>query len=225
MALFLGSTSPALAALPGSYDVEIVIFSYRYPDSDGEQWPVLSPETLLPPGFYSGDQVRELPVGTYRLNGISNGLRQSSAYSVLLHKAWRQPVYDKTNTGYQINTLAENGKNTLKGSVRLIRERFLHLDADLFMTPASSRTAVMDPQAPYTSPVFELREKRRINSNTVYYFDHPRFGMIAMVRPYYSPEELQKNNEADTETEAAEAEAEETAPEPAPPAKDDQLTR
>ena len=220
--LYFAGTSLALAMQPGSYDVEVIIFSYRYPDSDGERWPVLSPETLMPPGFYSGDQVSERPVSSYKLNGISNGLRQSSAYSVLLHRAWRQPVHDAANApAYRINTTAENGKNTLKGSIRLVRERFLHLDADLLMLPADNRAAVMDPQAPYTTPVFELREKRRINSNTVYYFDHPRFGLIATVTPYYSPAELQETNDASSAVEATE----ETAPVTITPAEDDQLTR
>jgi hypothetical protein len=219
--LSIACTSPAFAVQPGSYDVEVIIFTYRYPDSGGEKWPVRMPEQPASAGFYNSDQISELPVDSYRLNGISNGLRQSSAYSVVFHKAWRQPVFDKTSAvAYPVHSVADNGRSNIEGSVRLIRERFLHLDADLLMVPAGSRSVAMEPDSLQTTPVFALREKRRIKSNTVHYFDHPRFGMIATVTPYYSPEEAQQIAEENSEEETAEE-----TPVAVPAADDDQLTR
>jgi hypothetical protein len=219
LALNLVCSAPAFAAQ--SYDVEIVIFSYRHPGDSGEQWPASLPTATEPDGIYSSDQTRELPVGAYRLNGISNGLRQSSAYDVLFHKAWRQPAYNSANAvGYSVHTAAANGRNSVEGSVRLIRERFLHLDADLLMVSGDSRSTVIDINTPYTTPQFELREKRRIKSNVVHYFDHPHFGMIAMVTPYVSPEEAQQILEEDIK-EATQEVTPATVPLPA----DDQLTR
>ena len=220
LAFGIACSMPVFAAQPGSYDVEVVIFTVRRPGDDGEQWPTLSPGETGPAGLYYGDQISELPVDAYRLNGISNGLRQSSAYAVVFHKAWRQPAYDNANAvGYPVHTVAGDGRNNIEGSVRLTRERFLHLDADLLMVPESSRNAVVDVNAPYTSPAFELREKRRIKSNVIHYFDHPHFGMIATVTPYVSPEEAQQLIEEENQ------EAEEVAPVAAPLPEDDQLTR
>jgi hypothetical protein len=219
LALGLVGSAPAFAAQ--SYDVEIVVFAYRHPVNDGEQWPTPLPAETGPASIYSSDLARELPVGAYRLNGISNGLRQSSAYAVLFHKAWRQPAYDSANAvGFPVYTAAGNSANSIEGSVRLIRERFLHLDADLLMVSGNSRNAVVDINAPYTSPQFELREKRRINSNVVYYFDHPHFGMLAMVTPYVSPEEAQQAIE-----EGIQEESQELTPATEPLPADDQLTR
>lgn len=221
LALSTACTAPAFAVQPGSYDVEVIIFTHRHSGSDGEQWPAGLPEQPLATGFYNSDRIIKLPVDAYRLNGISNGLRQSSGYSVVFHRAWRQPVYDRTKAvGYPVHAVAENGRINVEGSVRLIRERFLHLDADLVLVPAGSSNAGTGADSLHTSPVFELSEKRRIKSNTVHYFDHPRFGMIATVKPYYSPEEVQLMSKENTE----EAAVEET-PVTVPPPDDDQLTR
>ena len=219
LALGLVGSAPAFAVQ--SYDVEIVVFAYRHPSDNGEQWPTSLPEEADPAGVYSSDQPRELSVGAYRLNRISNGLRQSSDYAVLFHKAWRQPAYNSANAvGLPVHTVAGNGGNSLAGSVRLIRERFLHLDADLLMLSGNSSGAVLDIDAPYASPQFELREKRRIKSNVVHYFDHPHFGMIALVTPYVSPEEAQQ-----IIAEEAKEEIPEVTPVTVPLPADDQLTR
>ena len=143
MLLNIAFSVPAFAAQPNSYDVEVVVFSYRYPADNGEQWPAQSVDAGMAASIYTsnqaGNQVSELPVDVYKLNGISNGLRQSTNYSVLFHRAWRQPAYDDANAvSLPVQAVAESGRNNIEGSIRLIRERFLHLDADLQMTPAGN---------------------------------------------------------------------------------------
>ena len=221
--VFAIGTAPAFAAQPNSYDVEVVVFSYRYPADNGEQWPSQAAENSIAAGGYSGDEVYELPAAAYRLNGISNGLRQSSNYSVLFHRAWRQPAYgDAGAVNLPVRAVAASGRDRIEGYVRLIRERFLHLDTDLQMQPAAgSRNPEMALNASAASPVYTLREKRRIKSNVVHYFDNPRFGMIATVTPYYSPEETRQLQQ---ETEARETKLKE-APPLSSPQEDDQLTR
>ena len=219
LAMSIVGSTPVFAAQPGSYDVEIVIFTVRRPGDDGEQWPTPGPEEAGFAGIYSNDQINELPVDSYRLNGISNGLRQSSAYAVVFHKAWRQPAYDNARAvGYPVYTAAGNGRN-IEGTVRLTRERFLHMDTDLLMMSEDSRNDVVDINAPYTAPVYALREKRRIRSRVLHYFDHPHFGMIATVTPYLSPEETQQMIEEEN------TEAEAVTPVVVPLPDDDQLTR
>lgn len=219
LALSMAGSTPVFAAQPGSYDVEIVIFTVRRPGDDGEQWPARVPEETGAAGIHSNNQISDLPVDSYRLNGISNGLRQSSAYAVVLHKAWRQPAYDNANAvGYPVHTAAGNGR-IIEGTVRFTRERFLHMDTDLLMMSEDSRNDVADINAPYTAPVYALREKRRIRSRVLHYFDHPHFGMIATVTPYLSPEETQQLIEEEN------SEAEAATPVVVPLPDDDQLTR
>ena len=218
-ALSAGYCAPVLAAQPASYDVEIVVFAYRNVAANGEQWSVLAPEKTASPGNYNDSQIHELPVNAYRLNSISNGLRQSSSYSVLFHQAWRQPAYDEANAVHlPVHAVTASGNNTIEGSVRLIRERFLHLDADLLMMSAGNYNPVVDVNMA-AAPVYSLREKRRIKSNVTHYFDHPHFGIIARVTPYYTPEELLPP-EQEKQPEVIKEEIPLTAP-----AADDQLTR
>lgn len=218
-ALSTGYCVPVLAAQPASYDVEIVVFAYRNVAANGEQWSALAPERTASPVNYNDSQIHELPVNAYQLSSISNGLRQSSSYSVLFHQAWRQPAYDEANAvNLPVHAVTASGNNTIEGSVRLIRERFLHLDADLLMMSGRNYNPVMDVNSA-AAPVYSLREKRRIKSNENHYFDHPHFGMIARVTPYYSPEEslpLEQANQPEV--------IEEEMPLTAPPV-DDQLTR
>ena len=214
----LSGGSQARAEVP-VYDVEVVIFSNQNSGDDGEHWPTSLPDTLGPRGFTPGGQFSERPASSYRLNGIENGLRQSRGYSVLLHTAWRQPAYDSRNAiGYPIDASVRNGANHLSGQITLVRERYLHLDVDLLLTSATG--------AAEGSPVYELSEKRRIKrSGKVHYFDHPRFGMIAIITPYQSPEMQQRLEEEEAAAMEEAAAAEETATEPEPSPNDDQLTR
>lgn len=221
--VYAASSAPAFAAQPNSYDVEVVVFSYRNPADNGEVWPSQAAENSPITGGYANGDVRELPAEVYKLNGISNGLRQSSNYSVVFHRAWRQPAYgDASAVNLPVHAVAANGRENIEGTVRLIRERFLHLDTDLQMQPAATnRNPQMELDTLTATPVYTLREKRRIKSNVVHYFDNPHFGMIARVTPYYSPEESRQLLE---ETQAEEKVDTEKLPVISPP-DDDQLTR
>jgi hypothetical protein len=220
LALITGYSVPVIAAQPASYDVEIVVFAYRNVAANGEQWSTAVPQNSASPGHYNDGQVQELPVGAYQLNSISNGLRQSSSYSVLFHRAWRQPAYAEANAvDLPVHAVASSGNNTIEGSVRLIRERFLHLDAELLMMSTRNYNPVMDVNTAPAARVYSLQEKRRIKSKVTHYFDHPAFGMIARVTPYYSPEESLQLEQAD-QPEVIEEEIPLTAP-----LADDQLTR
>jgi len=152
-------------------------------------------------------------------------LRQSPGYSVLYHSAWRQPAYDSRNAiGKRVDASVRSGGKQLSGQIKLVRERYLHLDVDLLLASATAMTESSYMEADSGAPVYELSEKRRIKkSGKVHYFDHPRFGMIAIVTPYRAPElEQQLQEEAAMEAAAA---AEESAVEEEPLPEDDQLTR
>lgn len=205
--------SPMALAEAQVYDVEVVVFSNHNSGDDGERWPTTVRDDNSTRGFVAEGQYSELPASSYHLNGIAYALRQSRGYSVLLHTAWRQPAYDNRNAiAYPVDAGVGNSANRLAGSIKLVRERYLHLDVDLLLSNAAA------------APVYELREKRRIKkSRTVHYFDHPRFGMIATITPYQSPQRQQQL----LEQEAMDAAAvdEESAADEEPLPDDDQLTR
>jgi len=216
------SIHPAWAALPPIYDVELIIFINKYPNDDGEQWDTPDPEAIRPSGFFPEDQFTELARDFYTIENISYALEHSGRYSVLFHRAWRQLAYDKANAvAYPIHSLAENGRDSVEGVIKLVRERFLHLDVDVHLMSAAIGTEVLYSDSPDSQPAFELIETRRIKSNVLHYFDHPRFGMIAKVTPYIPPEaDISDEEEQQQETPVAD---ETGVDEPDLP--DDQLTR
>ncbi len=74
--------------------------------------------------------------------------------------------------------------------------------------------------------MYELSEKRRIKrSGTLHYFDHPRFGMIAIVTPYQSPQMQQQLEDEEAATTGGCSGCEESPTERNLSPADDQLTR
>jgi hypothetical protein len=164
----LGAT---VAAAADQYDVEVIVFRNLAPRDDGEQWPA---DTGGNAGGFASVPLRqgveELPQSQFALNNVAGALRRSGAYQVLVHRLWREAAYDsKSAVSYELD-VPEGGSDTLAGSIRLIRERYLHLDIDLTLSSSGS--------------LYRLDEMRRIRSGELHYFDNPHFGVIAKVTPY-----------------------------------------
>jgi hypothetical protein len=191
----------AIAASP-VYDVEIIIFRNNVMSDAGEQWTAQQAGDLQPTRVFTQGEFTELSPSAYQLDAIRGGLRNSSGYTVLLHRAWRQVGYDAAHAvAYPIHTRVDNGRESIDGSVTLIRERYLHLDVDLTLKPAGSVAPAQYADGADSRPAFRLQEKRRMRSRELHYFDHPRFGMIARVTPYDAPEEEPEPEPADTTAE------------------------
>ena len=190
--------NPAGAALPPIYDIEIIVFMNITPNDDGEQWDKPDSAAIEPSGFFPEDQFTELAAAFYSLENISFALDHSGRYSVLFHRAWRQLAYDKAHAvAYPIHSFTDNGRDSIEGIIKLVRERYLHLDVNLQLMSAAQGTEVLYSTDPGSEPAFELVETRRIKSNVLHYFDHPRFGMIARVTPYLPPETVTPVEEAE----------------------------
>ena len=219
------ASSPTVFAEVPVYDIEVVIFSNQNSGDGGERWPRSIRNDFGAPGFVTPGQISELPESVHQLGDISYSLRQSRGYSVLFHAAWRQPAYDRRNAiSYPVDASVRNGSKQLVGQIKLVRERYLHLDVDLLLATAGAMTAMSSSEDASGSPVYALREKRRIKkSGKLHYFDHPRFGMIAIVTPYRAPQ-LEQPLQEEAEREAAAA-VEEGAAAEEPLPEDDQLTR
>jgi len=221
----------AWAALPPVYDVEIIVFINKTPHDDGERWDRPDPEAIRPSGSFAEENFTELATGFYTLQNISYALEHSGRYSVLFHRAWRQLAYDKEHAvAYPIHSFSDNGRDSIEGIVKLVRERFLHLDVDLQLMSARHGTKVTYSDTPGNEPAFELSETRRIKSNVLHYFDHPRFGMIARVTPYIpagasSAEEETEMDGTGGQQEPLEGAVEDEAGMNQPNSADDQLTR
>jgi hypothetical protein len=201
-ALLLVTFNQAVVAAPPIYDVEIIIFRNNANSDAGEKWTTPASGDLSQARVFSQNEFTELSPSLYQLGDIRGGLRNSSGYTVLFHRAWRQVGYDAAHAiPYPINSLAENGRDSLEGSVTLIREHYLHLDVDLLLMTGSRAAPTQYADGPGSTPAFHLQEKRRMRSRELHYFDHPRFGMIAVVTPFDAPEDEPEPEPVDTTAE------------------------
>jgi hypothetical protein len=161
------------AQQPGAlYEVEIVIFraasvvaaedwsapaSGRGFGNDSNRANATPPQVL-----------RVLPPGNYRLAGVESGLRASGAWRPIAHAAWIQTAASwGTHLGIPLSDLGVNVPE-LSGVIYLERSTYLHLGMTL---------TVGD------SPTYTIDEMRSVKYNEKQYFDHPAFGVIALVSP------------------------------------------
>ena len=172
LGLALVWTSAARSQQPGTalYEVEMVVFRASSIGA-AEDW------SVTPSGRGFGNEstrggtsqlLRVLPPSDYKLGAIETGLRSSGAWRPIAHAAWIQTAANwGTHAGI---ALADLGINTpgLSGMVYLERATYLHLGMNLTLSAEAS---------------FVINEMRSVKYNEKQYFDHPAFGVIAVVSP------------------------------------------
>jgi hypothetical protein len=167
------TTSPqaATAAASGAYQVEMVIFRVISPPSgedlstpaEGRGFNRQIDTTTTPPTVY-----RTLEAAQMQLGGIAARLRSGGTWKVLAHAGWVQSATDwPKHVGVPLEQLGVNVPG-LSGSVFVERGQFLHLGFDLHLGQ---------------DPTWSLSELRKVKFNEKNYFDHPGFGVIAIVSP------------------------------------------
>jgi hypothetical protein len=135
------------------------------------------------------------------LRSVYARLERFDAYEPILRRKWLQAARPaEVARPFPIAASARDFE--LSGSITLYKERYLHLNVDLRLAPVtagapapaagatqwpvfSDALAPPDPaQAPLrapAAPTLELQESRRIRGINAQYFDHPRFGVIALI--------------------------------------------
>lgn len=163
------TTSPPVP----SYDIEVLVFEMRLPDYEGaELW---TTDNLKPVETADAVAIGETPVAS-ELSGAATALRADSRFRVLLHKRWTQPAEARSSTKpVRLST----GDRELEGTLRFYIARFLHLEVNLAFQPI----ALVQTAFPAESPAFQINEQRRIKTQELHYFDHPKFGAIVRVVP------------------------------------------
>lgn len=153
-----------------SYDVEVLVFEMQLPELEGaELWtridqPMDATEAVLP---------NEMPP-TEDFAATAEALRSDARFRVLLQKRWVQTAEPKS--GGPAMQLATWDRE-LDGTLKFYLSRFLHIELNLLFQP---KTAVIGGDA---APSYVIREQRRVRSNEINYFDHPKFGVLVRVTP------------------------------------------
>jgi hypothetical protein len=155
-----------------AYGVEVIVFRVASAPQ-GEDWDAVPVGrgfgSSATRGGASPQVLRVLTAADYRLGAIEATLKSSGAWRPVAHAAWVQTAANwGTHAGI---ALADVGINVpgLSGMVYLERAPiYLHLGFDVRLTAGGSYT---------------IREMRSVRYNDKQYFDHPGFGIIALVTP------------------------------------------
>lgn len=183
----LGACVPAYAQAPAAnvYNIELIVFRATTALGGVENWGVAPPRTLGTDGETTsgsaqvGRFVQVIPRARFQLMDVENKLRASGAYAPVAHVAWSQTASDwGTRAGFNVQRLGMNIPG-LSGTVFLERGQYLHLGMNLAYAPDSPPAGI--GAGPGTT--FSLSETRRIRFYERNYYDHPAFGVIAVVTP------------------------------------------
>lgn len=193
----LGSSLPASA---DPYSVEVIVFENLVSDSsEGELWTRGSvgidvSSAVEPDIKYEA----ESPLST-----VADLLDTDPNYRVLYHNRWIQELETKSKSeiihihdaAIDAWTESAHASRYLDGVVRFYRGRFLQFEAHLAYRPLGMDDHITDIDEPnrMTLPIqrYTLNQKRRIKSNQLHYFDHPKFGLLVMVAAEEANPELE----------------------------------
>jgi hypothetical protein len=188
LALVLAS---ALTSLPAAraqgaanqtvYTIEVIVFRNLSGAGGAEDWGAKAvargPDTPETP--VTGRFVQSVPASQFQLKDIEAKLRNTANYQPIAHFAWQQTASSwGSRAGFSIAKLAGNVPG-LSGIVFLERGSYLHLGMSLNYQAANPPAGLgATPGA-----VFNMSESRRVKFFERNYYDHPAFGVIALVTP------------------------------------------
>lgn len=163
----------AAPTTPSTYEVEVLVFENRLPDLDGnEQWKAgRAPVQEATDAIVLGT----VPTGS-DLAAAAAALQNDSRYRLLSHRRWVQAADSKPAS---VPVLVRTDNREIDGHVRFYMSRFLHVEVNLAFQPQATVLGGTDPApTPY-----RLNEQRRVKSQELHYFDHPKFGALVRVTP------------------------------------------
>lgn len=168
---------PGFAAPPGAasanYEIEVLVFETRLPEFEGsELW-----TRTGRPADPSATTVESAPPSA-EFTATMNSMRTDGRYRVLLHKRWTQAAEAKsTGPAVQLNT----AENDITGTLKFYLARFLHVELNVLYQPSSGPIGGAESSAANVG--YLISEQRRVKSNELNYFDHPKFGVLMRVAP------------------------------------------
>jgi hypothetical protein len=178
--------SPAPAPPPASvYNIEIIVLRTTSALGGAEDWSAeagarnIAGEESASGAATVGHFVAPLPPSMWQLGELENRLRASGVYVPVAHTAWSQTASSwGTRAGFTVQKLGIEVPG-LSGTVFLERGQWLHLGMSLTYAMAAP------PQGLGAAPdtPFIINESRRVRFYERNYFDHPAFGVIALVTP------------------------------------------
>jgi hypothetical protein len=167
------------------YNVEIIVFRSLTTQGAPENWAdeagarSIAGDESASGSTQVGRFVALLPPSAYQLGGLEERLRASGGYAPVAHVAWSQTASAwGTRAGFPLARLGVDVPG-LTGNVYLERGQFLHLGLSLSWTMAEPPAGL--GAAP--GATFTMNDTRRVRFYERNYYDHPAFGVLALVTP------------------------------------------
>jgi hypothetical protein len=169
----------AAAAGAPSYNVEMVVFAVAAGPAQREDWTAggarLARGGDAGEGAAGGAQVGRfggpLPAAQFQLNDVEAKLAANGNWRPLAHVAWSQTASSwGSRAGFTLQQLGVRVPG-LTGTVFLERGTYLHLGMSMKYSAGDGRAA------------YDLTEIRRVKFYEKNYYDHPAYGVIALVTP------------------------------------------
>ncbi len=163
------------------YTVELIIFRNLSGQGGAEDWSVkpVARRPDQPDSPVTGRFVASLSPAQFQLNDVEARLRNSSNYQPIAHFAWQQTASSwGSGAGFTVAKLGGSVPG-VNGIIFLEAGTYLHLGMTLNYQAANPPAGL--GAAPGT--VFMMSESRRVKQYERNYFDHPAFGVIALVTP------------------------------------------
>ena len=176
------------------YSIEYIVFENK-PLSNQPLEPWTNTPFQMPDNAIELDSLSKkkafspLRVNQQQLHGVYKRLEKLSSYTPIAHGGWLQPLKQKEKLN-AIQITHQAGSLQLEGTLTFHRGRFLHLNVDLQlseMMPLPMNGNYLTNSVIQPATLYRLKETRRIKTSNSYYFDHPRFGVLAIVEKIDSP--------------------------------------
>ncbi len=179
-----------------AFNVELVIFRPLKPLGIQEDWRVegmRGRSIATPVDEENGDvsanvagsrlAVSSLSPALFKLAAIESSLQRSRGYEVIGHIGWTQLAVPR-GSGLLVD-LTEVGLSGLpvQGTGALERGKYLYLRLNLAYAPGDPPSSLVGTVQSDGSVMFSLNQVRRVRPFERHYFDHPAFGVVAMITP------------------------------------------
>src|SRR5436190_17002780 len=174
---FAFAATSTTAGSSANYEIEVLAFETQLPEWEGSELWTRAPRAVDP----SAIAVESLPPSPDFAAAVT-AMRPDGRFHVLLHKRWTQSAESKSS-GPPVQL--QSGDNEVNGTIKFYLQRFLHLELNVSYqqrggaigaTPAATGTVE-------NAPTYAISEQRRVKSNELNYFDHPKFGVLVRVTP------------------------------------------
>lgn len=166
---------PAMAQnrTSANYDVEVLVFEMQLPEYEGSELWTRAPRSPDPTAMV----IEGTPPSAEFASAMA-AMQSDGRYRVLLHKRWSQTAEPKSGQP----PVLLSADSALSGTFRFYLSRFLHAELNLAYQPLTGAIGAGTSENEGL-PSFVINEQRRVKSNDMNYFDHPKFGVLVRVSP------------------------------------------